>query len=140
MTALKDTHTLTDTVPSLPAEPPTILVVDDEPEIRKFVRLMLTRNGYGVVEASSVAEALSLCEQPLGTIRLLLTDFRMPGGNGVELATRLMPHRPHIKVLFMTGFAADLVSEAGFGIAFLAKPFTERELIDTVRRALPAGA
>ena len=140
MTGLEDTRALPNTASSTPAEQPTILVVDDEPEIRKFVRLMLTRNGYSVVEASSAAEALSLCERPLGTIHLLLTDFRMPGVNGVELVARLTPHRPHIKVLFMTGFAGDLAGAIGFGVSFLAKPFTERELVETVRQALQSRA
>ena len=140
MTGLEDTRALPNTASGTPAEQPTILVVDDEPEIRKFVRLMLTRNGYSVVEASSAAEALSLCERPLGTIHLLLTDFRMPGVNGVELVARLMPHRPHIKVLFMTGFAGDLAGAIGFGVSFLAKPFSERELVETVRRALQSRA
>jgi two-component system, cell cycle sensor histidine kinase and response regulator CckA len=140
MTGLEDTHTLTATAPSLPTEPPTILIVDDEPAIRRFVRLLLTRNGYGVAEAASAAEALSLCEQPPGTIHLLLTDFRMPGLNGVELVARVMARHPQIKVLFMTGFAADLVSEAGFGVSFLAKPFTEQELIATIRQALRSRA
>lgn len=140
MTGLEDVHTLTDTAPSLPAEPPTILIVDDEPGIRRFVRLLLTRNGYGVVEASNAAAALSLCDRHVDTLRLLLTDFRMPGLNGAELVTRVMSRHPHIKVLFMTGFAADLVSEAGFGVSFLAKPFTERELVTMIRQALPSGA
>lgn len=140
MTGLEDTGALSNTAHRLPKEPPTILIVDDEPGIRRFVRLLLTRNGYGVVEASSTAEALSLCEQPLGTIHLLLTDFRMPGLNGAELVTRVIARHPHIKVLLMTGFAADLVSETGFGVAFLAKPFTERELLDTIRQALQSQA
>lgn len=140
MTGLENTSTLTDTAPNLPAEPPTILIVDDEPGIRRFVRLLLTRNGYGVAEASSAAEALSLCEQPLSTIHLLLTDFRMPGLNGAELVARVMARHPQIKVLFMTGFAADLVSEAGFGVSFLAKPFTEEELVETVRQTLQSRA
>lgn len=140
MTGLEDTHTLTATAPSLPTEPPTILIVDDEPAIRRFVRLLLTRNGYGVAEASSAAEALSLCEQPPGTIHLLLTDFRMPGLNGAELVARVTTRHPQIKVLFMTGFAADLVSEAGFGVSFLAKPFSEEELVETVRQALRSRA
>ncbi len=101
---------------------------------------MLTRNGYGVVEASSAAEVLSLCEQSLGTIHLLLTDFRMPGLNGAELVARVTSRHPHIKVLFMTGFAGDLISETGFGVSFLAKPFSERELLDTIRQALRSCA
>lgn len=140
MTGLEDAHTLTDTAPSLPQEAPTILIVDDEPGIRRFARTLLTANGYSVVEASNAAVALSLCERHIDTIRLLLTDFRMPGLNGAELVTRVMSRHPKIKVLFMTGFAADLVSEAGFGVSFLAKPFTERELVDTIRRALQSGA
>ncbi|MFM8551368.1 MAG: response regulator [Nitrospiraceae bacterium] len=140
MTGLEDTRALPDTALSRPEEPPTILIVDDEPGIRRFVRMMLTKNGYGAMEASTGAEALSLCERPLGTIHLLLTDFRMPGINGAELVARVTSHHPHIKVLFMTAFAGDLVGETSSGISFLAKPFTERELLDTIRRVLQAYA
>nr|MBI3614156.1 response regulator [Nitrospirota bacterium] len=140
MTGLEDSRTLTDTAPSLPVESPTILIVDDEPGIRRFVRSLLTANGYGVVEASNAAAALSLCERHVDTIRLLLTDFRMPGLNGAELVARVTSRHPRIKVLFMTGFAGDLVGEIGSSVSFLPKPFSERELVETVQQTLQAPA
>jgi CheY-like chemotaxis protein len=136
MTGLEDPRASTAVAPGLTGQAPTILIVDDEPGVRRFARSLLTANGFSVVEASNAAAALALCERHVGTMRLLLTDFKMPGLNGVELTTRVTARYPQIKVLFMTAFAADLAGEIGSDVRFLAKPFSEPELVEAVRRML----
>ena len=91
----------------------TILVVDDESQVRSLARDILQGAGYRVLEAEDGEQALRLAEQHPGAIHVLLTDIMMPGINGKELADRLAANRPDTKMIFMSGRAAEVISEAG---------------------------
>ena len=117
----------------------TILVVDDESQVRSLARDILLGAGYRVLEAEDGEQALRLAEEHPGPIHVLLTDIMMPGINGKELADRVAASRPDTKMIFMSGRAAEVISEAGVLIpvdAFLAKPFTVGRLLNKVRERL----
>jgi two-component system, cell cycle sensor histidine kinase and response regulator CckA len=117
----------------------TVLVVDDEAQVRGLARDILLGAGYRVIEAEDGDQALRLAEEHQGPIHVLLTDVMMPGINGKELADRLVGKRPDMKPIFMSGRAAEVISDAGVLIpvdAFLAKPFTVERLLNKVRERL----
>jgi two-component system, cell cycle sensor histidine kinase and response regulator CckA len=117
----------------------TVLVVDDESRVRALARDILVGAGYRVLEAEDGEDALRVAEGHPGTIHVLLTDIMMPGMNGKELADRLVALRPDIKMIFMSGRAAEVISDAGVLIpveSFLAKPFTVDRLLNKVRERL----
>ena len=117
----------------------TLLVVEDETAVRELVRTALVRCGYRVLAARDGEEALTRAAAHSGHIDLLLTDVVMPGINGRELAARFRQSRPNSRVLFMSGYAAEVISEEGAlaGDAnLLMKPFTPDELEERVRQAL----
>ncbi|HSE03370.1 MAG TPA: response regulator, partial [Methylomirabilota bacterium] len=84
--------------------PATVLVVEDEEEVRALARDVLEMNGYTVLEALDAADAGRLAETHPGPIHLLITDVVMPGVSGPELARRLRAHRPDLRVLCMSGY------------------------------------
>ena len=118
----------------------TILVGEDEPEIRRFLRSALGADGYRVVEAGSGAEALQVWEQHPNSIDLLLTDVVMPGGmSGRELAVKLMGSHPRLKIIFASGYNVEENNTDFFrpgGATFLQKPYTRVDLAKAVRTAL----
>ena len=117
----------------------TILVVDDEAQVRTLARDILLGAGYQVLEAEDGEQALRVAEDHQGAIHILLTDIMMPGINGKELADRFLVVRPDTKPIFMSGRAAEVISDAGVLIpvdAFLAKPFTVERLLNKVRERL----
>jgi CheY-like chemotaxis protein len=119
----------------------TILVAEDEPAVRELVKQTLEQLGYRVLEATDGYEALRVVEQHTSHIHLLLTDVIMPLMNGHELATRLRSVRPGIKVLYMSGYADDVLAFHGIDrpeIAFIQKPFTASELAGKVDKLLSA--
>jgi two-component system, cell cycle sensor histidine kinase and response regulator CckA len=123
-----------------PAAPPaTILVVEDEEEVRALARDVLEMNGFRVLEALDVDDATRLAQTHPGTIDLLITDVVMPGTSGPELARRLRVHRPGLRVLCMSGYPESedhrLDGEAGWN-AWLQKPFTPDVLVWKVRDCL----
>lgn len=117
----------------------TILVVEDEGEVRALARDVLEMNGYTVLEALDVADATRLGETHPGPIHLLITDVVMPGASGPELARRLRARRPGLRVLCMSGYpeSADerVGGETGW-TAWLEKPFTPDGLMRKVRDCL----
>jgi CheY-like chemotaxis protein len=130
-------------LPAAAAPPPTgsetILLVEDEPIVRGLVHEVLRLSGYAVLTAPQGDEALRLCEQPLETIDLLLTDVVMPGMGGRELAERAVALRPTLKVLFMSGYTDDAVVRHGVStaeMAFIRKPFKSAALARKVREVL----
>lgn len=114
----------------------TILVAEDEEQVRKLVDRVLTRLGYTVLSAADGAEALALEETHDGHIHLLLTDMVMPGMGGGELSRRLVERQPAIKVLLMSGYSEELVAAEHGEVPFLPKPFTPEELAVRVREVL----
>ena len=88
----------------------TILVVDDEAQVRTLARDILLGAGYQVLEAEDGEQALRLAEDHQGAIHVLLTDIMMPGINGKELADRFLVARPDTKAIFMSGRAAEVIS------------------------------
>ena len=119
----------------------TILLVEDEENLRYLARLYLERQGYRVLEAADGAVAMQLAVAHEGVIHLLLTDVIMPGINGRELAQHLSEIRPNVKVLYMSGYTENVIGRDGIldaGVRLLQKPFTLRELMKRVREVLDA--
>ncbi|MGE3957180.1 MAG: PAS domain-containing protein [Vicinamibacterales bacterium] len=117
----------------------TVLLVDDEEGVRRVTALALSRSGYRVLEAASPREALTLASDGSATIDLLITDVVMPGLAGPELAAILTSGRPHLKVLFISGYVdADLEPRHPDGLRhpLLMKPYSPRELTARVRDVL----
>ena len=115
----------------------TVLVVEDEDSILELARLSLERLGYRVVTARTPDDALEIAVST--ELAVLLTDVVMPGGSGVELATRIRAEAPVLPVVFMSGYAAGLLEQQGAmraGDVYLAKPFTIASLGQAIARAL----
>jgi CheY-like chemotaxis protein len=117
----------------------TILLVEDEEQVRVLVRTILERFGYHVIDAQSGGDALLVSEKHTSTIELLLTDVIMPHISGSELAQRL--GRRVGKVLYMSGYTEDAIVHQGVidsGIALLQKPITPEALARKIREVLDA--
>jgi PAS domain S-box-containing protein len=117
----------------------TVLLVEDEKQVRHMASTILRRHGYTVIEAGSGTEALQRCEQHDGSIQLLLSDVVMPGMSGPELALRLAPLRPEMMFLCMSGYTDDAAVRHGVldaTFAYLQKPFTVETLTRKVRDVL----
>ncbi|HYG64524.1 MAG TPA: ATP-binding protein, partial [Thermoanaerobaculia bacterium] len=115
----------------------TILLVEDEQEVRAMLHQILLNRGYRVLQAASGEEALELAGRHAEAIHLLLTDVIMPRMKGPDLATRLLGARPHTRVLFMSGYNEEALSGAQSTIC-LQKPFSPQTLTQTVRAVLDA--
>ncbi len=120
----------------------TILVVEDEAPVRNLVNQILRKAGYSVLEADSALSALKIYKQNKDKIQLLLTDMVMPDGmTGRELAEIVQFDRPDIKVIFTSGYNAEIVGkdfELNDGLSFLQKPYQPKKLARTVRDCLDA--
>jgi len=117
----------------------TILLVDDEPAIRKTTAIMLERQGYTVLAADTPGEAIRLAREFTGQIHLLLTDVVMPKMKGRELAKNILIHHPKINCLFMSGYTADVITNNEVldeDVYFIQKPFTIQDLADKVRQVM----
>jgi CheY-like chemotaxis protein len=117
----------------------TVLVVEDQPEVRKLTLAMLESQGYRLLEAASGSEALSLSERYREPIHLLITDVVMPGMTGKELAMRLVALRPSLRTLYTSGYTANAIAHEGVldaGVAYLPKPFSAAQLAAKVREVL----
>jgi PAS domain S-box-containing protein len=131
---------------AVPAEPvasepgtENILLVEDEANLRYLTRQYLEKQGYRVLEAADGAVAVQIAVAHEGTIHLLLTDVIMPGMNGRELEQRISEIRPNVKVLYMSGYAENVIGHNGTldeGVRLLQKPFTLRDLNSKVREVL----
>jgi CheY-like chemotaxis protein len=121
----------------------TILLVEDEPSILRMTRMMLERKGYTVLSAASPAEALEKADNHSGTIDLLMTDVVMPEMNGRDLAEQITALYPGIKLLFMSGYTANVIAHQGVlddGVAFIQKPFSMGDMAEKVRTVLDTAS
>jgi signal transduction histidine kinase/CheY-like chemotaxis protein len=117
----------------------TILLAEDEADVRAITILELKSLGYTVLEATNGAEAIDICERYQGAIDLLLSDVVMPGIGGRQLAEAILARRPECKVLYLSGYTDDAVVRHGVlqsHVAFLQKPFTRRVLGRKIREVL----
>jgi PAS domain S-box-containing protein len=117
----------------------TILLVEDETNLRRLARQYLETQGYKILEAEDGAAALQIVDGHKGIIDLLLTDVVMPGMNGRELAVAITAERPDIRVLYMSGYTENAIGHNGTlyaGINLLQKPFSIPALKDKVREVL----
>jgi two-component system cell cycle sensor histidine kinase/response regulator CckA len=117
----------------------TILLVEDQDEVRRVAQEILVRQGYHVIAAQNAGEALLSCERHPRTIHLLLTDVVMPQMSGRELAERLGPMRPDMKVVYMSGYTDNAIVHHGIldsGIAYVQKPLVPDMLARRVREVL----
>jgi PAS domain S-box-containing protein len=121
----------------------TILLVEDQSQVRELARMTLSQKGYTVLATSSPEDAESACARHGAEIHLLLTDLIMPGLTGRELAKRLTARHPKMRVLFMSGYTFGITTQSGMssglledGVAFLQKPFTPSALSEKVREVL----
>jgi CheY-like chemotaxis protein len=117
----------------------TILVVEDDPALRRLMQRTLERHGYTVLQSKNVVDAVSIAEHHPGEIHLLLSDVIMPVMNGPDLAQRIVRLRPTIKVMYVSGFTNQIALDrgcVGANACFLAKPFTPQALAAQVRDCL----
>jgi signal transduction histidine kinase/ActR/RegA family two-component response regulator len=139
-----DEQSSTDEARSEPvASPPrgheTILLVEDDPQLRAMARTILVRQGYQVLDAPDAAEALTMSARFSGEIALLLTDVVMPKMSGRDLARALLETRPRVKVLYMSGYTDNAIVHNGVldpGVSFLQKPITPDALARKVHQVL----
>jgi CheY-like chemotaxis protein len=121
----------------------TVLLVEDEDQIRQLAKTMLEELGYRVLDAPGPGEAMVLCEKYPAEIHLLLTDVVMPNMNGKELEGRIKAVKPGIRTIFMSGYTADAIAHLGVlekGTHFLQKPFSLADLARKAREVLAGQA
>ena len=120
----------------------TILLVEDDPQLRDLSSSILSQSGYKVLTASTPEEGIKICESNHRDIRLLVTDVVMPRINGRQLAERILKLCPKIRVLYISGYTDNAIVHYGVldpGLWFLAKPFTLSALVEKVREVLDAA-
>ncbi|MGH7909408.1 MAG: ATP-binding protein, partial [Thermodesulfobacteriota bacterium] len=138
------------TMVAVPAPPPavlrpgaeTVLLAEDELGVRKLIREVLEQAGHTVLEAASGPAALQAAEGYAGAIQLLLTDVVMPEMSGPELASKLTTARPDLKVLYMSGYTEETMTQHGMlpsGITLLQKPFDKDDLLRRVRDVMDSS-
>lgn len=126
-------------IEGLPKGKEVILVVEDNKEVREFIVRVLKELGYDVFEACDGVEALTILKDKGDRIALVLTDVIMPNLRGDKLAERVKESYPDIKILFMSGYADNIITKGGIlknGINYLSKPLTTMTLAQTVRKVL----
>jgi two-component system, cell cycle sensor histidine kinase and response regulator CckA len=117
---------------------PTILLVEDEPPIRRLVNTALSREGYEVVTASNGREACEIFDREADRIDLVITDMRMPEMDGADMIRELRQRRATVKVLCITGYHPNIPED--LSARALQKPFTREDLLKAVRAALAETA
>jgi two-component system cell cycle sensor histidine kinase/response regulator CckA len=132
-----------DPLPPIEGGRETILVVEDQPNVRRLLSQTLRAQGYSVLEAENGQEAVSVWGEHGSKIDLLLTDMIMPEGmTGLELAARVRAWKPSLKVIISSGYSHEFAQRSAIdraGIHYLPKPYESRRLADAVRRCLDAS-
>ncbi|MFZ6005298.1 MAG: PAS domain S-box protein [Actinomycetota bacterium] len=122
-------------VASGPSTGGTILVVDDEPSLRRVARRILERSGYQVLDAAGVAEAIEVAKEARGAVSLALIDLRLPDGSGADLAARITGRWPRTRVVFVSGYSGE-VDTGDLRGELVAKPYRSEDLLAAIERAL----
>jgi CheY-like chemotaxis protein len=118
----------------------TVLVVDDEEQVRALTVRILTRFGYQVLEAPGVEQAMAALDDSNSGVDLVLSDVAMPGLSGKDLFRKISESRPGLPVVFMSGYALGVYAPEGLmeeGVKLLPKPFNQEALLEFVTEALP---
>jgi CheY-like chemotaxis protein len=121
----------------------TLLLVEDEEDVRNLARDVLVESGYTVLAVTGADEAVRICEEHDGPISLLLSDVVMPKVSGPQLAARLLDLRPDLRVLYMSGYTDEAIVHHGVlepGTMFIEKPFTPESLSGKVRDVLDTAS
>jgi two-component system cell cycle sensor histidine kinase/response regulator CckA len=121
---------------------PTVLLVEDEDGVRRLMHRLLEREGYQLLSARDAEDAEKIAAVYSGEIRLLVTDVVMPGITGPQLAERLRPRQPDMKVLYVSGYRHDALDQKGLlgpGVQVLAKPFPSAQFLRQVQTLLKPG-
>ena len=120
----------------------SVLVVDDEPTVRRFASRVLREAGYGVTEAVDGLEALSVIRSGMVELGAVVSDIVMPRMNGVELLQSLSQERPRLPVILMSGYAMNELTRLGIvsPCSVLSKPFPPERLLAEVRRCIALEA
>ena len=128
-----------DAVRATPCGSETVLLVEDEGQVRTLEHGILKARGYNVLTAGDGKDAVRICQEYPGPIHLLVTDLILPHMNGRELARRVLPMRASMKVLFVSGYPDETIMSAGLArnkVPFLQKPFASETFLRTVRNVL----
>ncbi|MEV8507364.1 response regulator [Actinoplanes sp. NPDC051475] len=124
-------------------ERPTVLVVDDEEDLRDIMRRMLERRGFATLVAGDPDQAVTVCQEHPGIIDVLVTDLGLPGVSGGEMARSCMQLRPDMGVVYISGLPKDIAVTKGLigeDALLVKKPFTSDVLLDALRLILAEKA
>ena len=122
---------------------PSILVVDDQPTVRRMAHRLLSEWGFRVFEAESGEEAVEVLETARAGVQLVIVDVVMPLADGVQVTQRILERWPGQRTLYMSAHPAEVLAQHGLtqlSVPFLAKPFTRDELLTKVSEALSRPA
>jgi DNA-binding response OmpR family regulator len=122
-----------------PSERPTVLVVDDEEDLRDIMRRMLERRGFDILVAGDSAQAITTCREHGGDIDVLVTDLGLPGVSGGELSRSASVLRPTMGVVYISGLPKDIAVSKGLigsDALLVKKPFTSEVLVEALRAVL----
>jgi len=117
----------------------TIIIAEDEPQVREILRLLLQKNGYKIIEAENGEDAVRKFKENRGTVSLILLDVIMPVKNGREAYEEIKGIEPGIKIIFMSGYTDDIISRKGIleeGFDFISKPINPSTLMKKIREVL----
>jgi DNA-binding NtrC family response regulator len=121
------------------AERPTVLVVDDEEDLRDIMRRTLERRGFDILVAGDSASAIATCRDHAGAINVLVTDLGLPGASGGELSRAATALRPAMGVIYISGLPKDIAVTKGLiddDALLVKKPFTSEALIEALRTVI----
>lgn len=114
----------------------TVLIVDDEKDLVALLASVLRKAGLVVLEAGGAAEAIAICEDPAVGLDLILSDFQMPGMNGLDLADHIVSVRPNIQVILMSANFSRLDTIGARGFEFIQKPFSFDDFVARITESL----